>query len=161
MGQLIIIRGPIGAGKTTLVNALRFRLEQVSTIGINVLKRGMDATGSSNWRRDIALETALLLSEYLMERKRKIIVDIHSASHMQLDGFAHLVTKTGYDMMLIRIEAPPEGCLARVKSRDVPDITYKIDEAMVRRYWDELFKVKSEMVFNLSVMSADNIMQAL
>src|ERR1700740_2200290 len=81
--QLIIIRGPIGAGKTSVVEALRDKLDGVSIIDFDAFKRQIDNAHSSDWRREIALDTALYLCGRLMKIGRLIIVDIHSSRRDQ------------------------------------------------------------------------------
>lgn len=73
--KLVIIRGSVGAGKTSVVEALRRKLGDVSIIDFDAFKRQIDNTKSSAWRREIAVDTALYLCERIMQKKRDIIID--------------------------------------------------------------------------------------
>lgn len=146
--QLILIRGPIGAGKSSVVSALRKSLKAASAIDFDELKRQIDNTASSDWRREVALDTALYLCERLMKKKRLIIADIHSSHREQLDGFINLARQNGYKATSFLLNPPIATCIERAANRTVPGITYRIDKAMVEEYWHNTVYVAGETVFD-------------
>lgn len=159
--QLIIIRGPVGAGKTSVVEAIRSQATDISIIDFDAFKRQIDNAHSSEWRRTIAFDTALYLCQRLMDQNRAIVVDIHSSIPEQLDKYIELSKKNGYKVTSHLLYPPLETCFLRAGERIVPDITYAIDKDMIRTYWNNTFFVENEPIYNDPGMTSEDIARAI
>lgn len=159
--HLIIIRGPVGAGKTSVVEELRKAIGNVSIIDFDAFKRQIDNSQSSEWRRQVALDTALYLCQKLMDEGRTIVVDIHASYPEQLNAYVELSRKNGYKEISYLLYPPIEHCIERANRRIVPDIEYAIDEAMINKYWSEVFFVEDEPVYDDPSMTAKDISSAI
>ncbi len=155
--NLILIRGPVGAGKTSVVETLRNKLNDVSIIDFDAFKRQIDNTRSSEWRRRIAFNTALYLCQQLMNEDRTIIVDIHSCFRDQYEHYVALAKQNSYRVSSYLIYPPLQTCLQRAGKRIVPDITYEIDTEMIKRYWNNTFFIAGEPIYDDPVMVPEDI----
>lgn len=155
--NLIIIRGAVGAGKTSVVESLREKLGDVSIIDFDAFKRQIDNTKSSAWRREIAVDTSLYFCERIMQERRDIIVDIHSSQIDLYQRYAALAKANNYTMSSFMLHPDLEVCIQRAKDRIVPDIAYDIDEAMIERYWNAAVLIEGEMVFQDATQDAGRI----
>ncbi|MGY4893326.1 MAG: AAA family ATPase [Candidatus Saccharimonadota bacterium] len=159
--NLILIRGPVGAGKTSVVEALRNKLNDVSIIDFDAFKRQIDNTQSSEWRRRIALNTALYLCQQLMNEDRTIVVDIHSCFRDQYEHYVALAKQNSYRVSSYLIYPPLQTCLQRAGERIVPDISYAIDATMIKKYWKDTFLLKGEPIYDDPSMTAKDIATAI
>jgi predicted kinase len=146
--KIVIIRGPVGAGKTSVVTELRELMEDASIVDFDSFKRQIDNKASSDWRRTLALQTAGFLTDKLMKSGRDIIIDIHSSSSEQLDLYNALAHKYDYSLTSYLLYPPLEICQTRAKTRIVSDILYEIDDGMIEKYWRETFFLDSEEKFS-------------
>lgn len=146
MPNLIVLRGPVGAGKTSIMRALTEKIPDCSAVEIDALKRMIDPTGSSVWRREAALTAALSLTKALLERGRAVVTETHARWPEQTSQFydlAHEVADVALTGVLVK--APYEVCLDRAKQRSVPGISYPINEAMVASYYVNLEPLANEL----------------
>lgn len=135
--ELIIIRGPVGAGKSSVVAELRKRISASSIVDFDSFKRQIDNGESSTWRREIAINTALFMTEQIMHQKRTIIIDIHSSQIDLMKRYIELANTMRYNVSSFLVYPALEVCLERAAKRIVPDINYEIDTNMIQRYWSE------------------------
>lgn len=159
--QLILIRGPIGVGKTTTVKQLRETLQPASVVELDVFKRQIDTVESTAWRRETALRAAIFMTSELMRAKRVIIADAHSSSHEQLAAYRTVAQNNQYRFRSYLLYAPLETCLSRAKERFVEDIHYPIDEPMIRRYHETSFDLPQEMKFDTLKMTTEAIVNVI
>lgn len=155
--QIIIIRGPVGSGKTSVVESLRKHLENVSIVDYDGFKRQIDNTQSSEWRRELALDTALFLTERLMLLRRTIVIDIHASFPEHLEQYAVIARKHGYTLTSYLLYPSLSTCLRRARQRNVADIEYTIDAAMVKKYWYGVKRIPGETVFDKPHTSVQSI----
>lgn len=159
--ELIIIRGPVGAGKSSVVKELRKRISASSIVDFDSFKRQIDNSESSSWRRDIAIDTALFMTERVMHQKRAVIIDIHSSQINLLQRYVQLANNMQYKVTSFLIYPPLEVCLERAAKRIVPDINYQIDIEMINRYWSETVFIDGEMQFTDTSLSAADIAESI
>jgi predicted kinase len=159
--QLILIRGPIGVGKSTTVGLLRERIQPASVVDFDAFKRQIDTTQSSDWRRKTALKTAAFMTEHLMQAMRRIIVDIHSSSHEQFEEYKALADRYTYPTTSCLLFAPVDVCLQRTCDRFVPGLHYPIDEAMVRDYHNQTFTITNEPNYDTSVLAPETVVDLI
>lgn len=149
MPNLIVLRGPIGAGKTSIMQEVCNRLPNWSSIEIDALKRMVDPHASSEWRRKVSLAGGLAMAEQLLQHGRSVITEAHSRWPEQSDRFqalaAKLATVTFKSFLVV---APLEVCLQRAAQRTVPGIDYGIDEPMVTAYHTNLDPLPNEPVID-------------
>lgn len=159
--QLVIIRGPVGSGKTSVVEAIRAQLEDTGIVDFDTFKRQIDNSKSSQWRRELALEIAITMTNRLMESSRFIVADIHSSMPEQMTAFQEVARQMEYKLTSFLIYPPLDVCLRRTEQRNVPDITYEIDTAMVESYWSNTYRIESEKEFCDPSKSPDDIAKSI
>jgi predicted kinase len=150
MKKLVLIRGPICAGKTTTVNLIKERLDEVSVIDVDAFKRAIDYTHASEWRDRLAFDTALFLADNLMKLNRTIIADIHSNKRYQYDKYKELAEKNDYYLYSYLLYPSLDVCLKRNRSREIPDVLYKITDKEIEEYWINPYLVDDESMINSS-----------
>lgn len=126
-----------------------------SFIEIDAIKRMLDPTGSSTWRRQLALDISLSLTDALLTQGRSVITETHSRWPEQVERFravAHSLPEVVFTSFLVT--APYEVCLQRATARQVPEISYPIDTRMVSAYYTGLDPLPGEVVIDTSAHSA-------
>ncbi len=161
MNRLILIRGPICAGKSTTASFLQNILKDCSLIDQDSLKRSIDKTQASEWRSNIAFNTTLYLAKLLMETNRDIIADIHSSKPNQYGAYKKLALENNYKLFSFLLYPPLNDCLRRNSVREIPDVHYKITDENIIKYWKNLFKIKNEHVFDTSVTNVEDIVKKI
>lgn len=161
MSRIILIRGPICAGKSTTVESLRNSLEKCSLIDQDYLKRAIDNKGRSDWRSRIALDTSLYLARLLMREGRDIIAEIHSSVPKQYDEYEKLAKENDYTLFSFLLYPPLEVCLQRNKDRVVSDMWYKLSDEEIKEYWENIYKIEGETTFDTSVISVKAITEKI
>lgn len=161
MKRIILIRGPICAGKSTTVESLRSSLETCSLIDQDYLKRAIDNKGRSDWRSRIAFDTSLYLARLLMQEGRDILAEVHSSIPKQYDEYVRLAKENDYTLFSFLLCPPLEVCLQRNKARVVPDMYYTLSDEDIKNYWENVYEVEGEMVFDTSVVSVKDITEKI
>jgi len=161
MNRLILIRGPICAGKSTTASCLQNALGRCSLIDQDCLKRAIDRKEPSDWRDNIAFDTTLYLTNLLMARGRDIIADIHSSIPRQYDEYKKLALKHGYKLFSFLLYPPLQTCLERNLKRVIPDVQYKTSDSDIKKYWENVYTVKDEQMFDTSIMKTDDLVQKM
>ncbi len=161
MNRLILIRGPICAGKSTTASFLQNTLSGCSLIDQDCLKRAIDKKEQSDWRSNIAFDTTLYLADLLMIKGRDIIADIHSSIPRQYDDYKKLALKHNYKLFSFLFYPPLSICLDRNRTRDIPDVKYKITDDNIKKYWENLYSVNEEVIFDTSIAKVDDIVKKI
>ena len=161
MKRLVLIRGPIFAGKTTIAGLLRERLGEASKIDFDELKLQIDDTKSSLWRQELALKTSLFLTRELTKFDRTIIVDIHSSKENQYREYQKVAAQNGYFLFSFLLRPPLEVCLARSRVRDDSNLKYKISEEKITEYWRDTFHIEGEMEFDTSKLTPEKTVSGI
>lgn len=161
MNRLIIIRGPICAGKSTTELALQNSLEKSSLVDQDSLKRAIDRTGSSEWRSKIAFDTTLHLADLLMATGRDIIADVQSSKPLQYEEYVKLALKNNYKLFSFLLYPPLDVCLERNRKRPIPDVQYTISDNDIKKYWENVYEVKGEYIFDTSVLTTENLVKEI
>lgn len=156
MKKLILIRGPICAGKSTTTELLREALESASLIDQDFFKRSISRE-RSEWRSRIAFETSLHLAELLMEEERDIIADIHSSISDQYDRYAKLASKNGYAVFTFLLYPSLETCLQRNRARSIPDMRYQLTDTDIKKYWETVYPVSGEEMLDTSKLEPEEV----
>jgi predicted kinase len=159
-GRIIVIRGPICSGKSSIVELIKHKFYNSSLVDLDKFKVAIDFRKSSSWRRKAALKTALYLTHELIIFKRTIIIDIHGLKN-QLLQFKRIALKNNYKFYSFLLYPPLKTCLERNKSRNIRDIKYKITDKMIKRYWKDVYRIKGEMVFDSSVLNQSQIAKSV
>lgn len=122
MGYYIIIRGPLGSGKTTIAKALAARLsadyisvdEVLSTNKLEDDKQeGFISEKSFKRANDFIAEIA----KPLLDTKKPIVIDGNFYWQSQIDD---LTEKLTYPHAIFSLDAPLEACLQRDAEREKP-----------------------------------------
>lgn len=155
--QLIIIRGPIGAGKSSLIDAMRHSLQEVSVVEIDTIKKQIDITAAVPWRLEVAIDTALFLTQQLMSKERVIIVDIHSSRKEHLDKYVDLAKTNRYKATSFLLYPPLEVCKERFQKRLASGVKNNIDDTKLVKQWQDTVFVEDEVTFKDPQLSPDQI----
>ena len=155
--KLIIIRGPIAAGKTTLVGSLKNKLKNASAVDYDVFKVMIDHTKPSSWRRQTAFRCAAFLINEIMKKGRAIIVDTHATNRNQYLALKKIAKQNGYSLFSFLLYPPLDFCFKLNAGREIPGIKYKIGKKIVRDYWKNIVFIKGEPVFDPSRQSHAHI----
>ncbi len=151
MPKLIILRGPIGAGKTSLMNSLARNLPNTSVIEVDALKRMFDPSASTDWRRKAAFDSALYMTKQALSAGRNVIAETHAKRPEQQKYFYDLAQKIPkLTYMTVLVTAPLKVCIERSQKRFVPNISYPIDATMVKSYYAGLKPLPNEIVIDTS-----------
>ena len=159
MKLIILIRGPICAGKSTIVNLLSKNLKNASCIDFDAFKRAVDRSKATQWRDKMAFKSAIYLCEMIMKKKRTIIADIHSSKKYQYLKYKDLANKNNYKLYSILILPPLAVCLKRNSTRKIKKVLYKISDKEISDYWKNTFKIKKEIVFDTSKIKPQKIIK--
>jgi|GEM_PF-3714296 len=150
---MVVLRGPIGAGKTSLMQEVSRQLPNCSAVEIDALKRMADPEASSAWRRDVALETGAFMTQKLLENGRSVVTETHARWREQTERFRNISQRlSGVAFSSFLVYAPYDICLERITKRSIPDITYAIDEAMISSYYVNLDPLSDEAAIDTSVV---------
>jgi|GEM_PF-1921017 len=161
MSRLILIRGPICAGKSTTAKSLLDEIKNCSLVDQDIIKRAIDKNMQSDWRDRIAFDTTIYLSNLLMKERRNIIADVHSSIPRQYEDYRQLAGKNNYLMLSFLIYPPLEVCQQRNRAREIPDINYKITDEDVKKYWDNPYFVENEIVLDSPILSTREIIEKI
>ncbi|MCX6712090.1 MAG: AAA family ATPase [Candidatus Vogelbacteria bacterium] len=161
MNRLILIRGPICAGKSTTASLLRDNIEKCSLVDQDCLKRAIDNKEPTEWRDQLAFDTSLYLADLLMKKGRDIVADIHSSIPKQYNEYEKLATKNNYKLFSFLLYPPLNTCQERNRVREIPDIQYEVTEDDIKKYWKNVHKIKGETVFDTSIIEANGIIKKI
>ncbi len=144
--SLIVIRGPIGVGKTSVSKALRDTMpDRASCVKPDALKLMIDPNNSSDWRRQVANDTAGFLTGQLLEVPRTAIVEAHTKYPEEIERYAKIANSHRVPLVNVLLTAPIDVCMERANGRDMTGIGYPIDEEMIRDYYQNLTALPGEL----------------
>ncbi len=156
--SLIVVRGPIGVGKSSVAEALRQKASNpASTIEPDAIKRMLDPNESSEWRRRIAYDTSVFITERLLDVHRTAIVEMHTKYQNELKRYRLIAERYRVPLVNVLLIAPLETCQERAAQRTVPGITYAIDNEMVKNYYCNLEPLEGDLVFDTSAHNSEQI----
>lgn len=118
-----------------------------SAVEVDAVKRMIDPSSSSEWRRNIAREASAFLAGQLLGAGRSVVTETHTRWPVEKELF-HKVARAIPDVVFssVLVVAPRNVCLARAQQRFVPGIAYPIDQAMVDAYYVNLESLPEELV---------------
>jgi len=123
MPYFVIIRGPLGSGKTTVARRLAGDTgAEYFSVDRELEDRGLDRVGPDEEcipvRNFLAAQEAILPSiRASLVRDRPVIIDGNFYHREQID---HLVRALPFPNAIFTLEAPLEVCIARDRARDKP-----------------------------------------
>ncbi len=159
---IILIRGPICGGKSTIVELLKKNIHKASIVDMDSFKRSIDHAKASEWRDRMAFKTAIFLADEIMKKTgRVIIADIHSNKAYQYDAYKKLAKKNKYKLYSYLLYPPLKVCLERNRRRIIPDVKYKITKNAIKSYWCNPYKIKGEKIFDTSKIKPKEIAKSI
>lgn len=161
MSNLVLIRGPICAGKSTILNLLQDLTQKCSTVRQDGIKRAIGKNKSSPWRNKIAFETTLYLTELLIKERRNIVADIHSSRLNQYRKYKKIASKYGYNFFSFLLYPPLKTCIKRNYQREIPGVNYVITEKEIKDYWQDSIFIKGEPIFDTSKLEVLEIVKGI
>ncbi|MCX6740425.1 MAG: hypothetical protein NTZ49_04330 [Candidatus Parcubacteria bacterium] len=157
MPMIILIRGPICAGKSTVVSLLKEKIADISHIDFDAFKRGIDWTKRSTWRTRLAYKTAMFLAEELMQVRRSIIADIHSHQKYQYQGYQRLAKIHYYKLFSFLLYPPLTTILQRDQARPLLDVRYRFSPKELTIDWYKTFRLPGETLFDTSSLKPEDV----
>jgi predicted kinase len=155
--SLVVVRGPIGVGKSSLSRALQQELPQSSFVETDVLKHMAGPDGSSPWRRGIAHETAAFMVGQLLRVPRTAIVEVHTKYPNEVDRYEAMATQLGTSLVNVLLTAPLEVCQARTVGRPMPGVTYEPDYSLIDAYYCNLEPRPGDLVYDTVALRPEAI----
>jgi predicted kinase len=155
--KLIVLRGPICSGKSTVSRVLREQLRNSSVADFDAIKQQIDYRASSSWRRDIALRTAVYLAGELLQTDRNVIAEIHSAIPVEYDAFQQAASVHNCPFLSFLIMAPLDVCLQRNRDRAIRDVWYMPKDSEVIDYWNKTYTIPEEPQYDTTRKATDEI----
>jgi predicted kinase len=156
--SLIVIRGPIAAGKSSVSRALHNRMaDNASLVETDAIKRMIDPTRSSEWRRNVAHASAAFIIDQLLAVPRTGIIEAHTKYPEQLERLAVIAKHHDAPLVKVLLTAPLEVCQTRAADRPTPGLSYSIDQEMVADYYCNTEPRPGDLVFDTTTQSPDEI----
>lgn len=160
MNKLVLIRGPICAGKSTITELLYHTLGAASLVDQDLLKRNIDRK-RSDWRSRVAFSTALYFASLLMKENRDIIVDIHSSIPAQYTEYAKLALRNDYKLFSFLLYPPLKVCLQRNKKRPIPNMQYRLTDDDIKTCWKNVHEAPGETVLDTSILKPEEVVSKI
>ena len=157
MNYLILVNGPIAAGKTTVATQLQRGLPGSSLAECDAIKRMIEPNASSEWRREVALSSTAFLIGQLLRVGRNVIAETHIRRPEQASKFACVARDFGAQVMSYLLNPPLDVCIERAAERVTPGIAYQIDDEMVRHYYEGAGGSPYDASFDTSTTSTEDI----
>jgi predicted kinase len=153
--HLIILKGPVGAGKSTLGKALQGRLG-AAYLEVDAIKRVFPG-GSSSIRKMVGQQTALYQLRLLLQLGMPVIIEEMFRS---TDDFYERVTglaqQYGYACASFHLQCDEAKSLERNRERD-----YHVDEAVLRERRAVALPRPGDVVLDTSSLAAQEVLDAV
>jgi|GEM_PF-3587162 len=147
--KLLVIRGPMCAGKTTLGESLRRKHMQASHLVPDALIQMVDHLASSEFRRQLVHDTILFMASQLLLQKRLVIVEVYGQDREFYDRLMDLAKRVQVGAMSVLLYPPLETCLARNRNPDRGART-NLSEDIISTHWRNTFRIEGELVFEMN-----------
>ena len=117
----VLIRGPICAGKSSVVKDLKKIIPNSSHVAADAIKRSIDWRKATRWRSELAFKTVIFLTNELIKFERNIIIDIHASKLHEYEYYKNLAQENGYHFysFLIKSGLIREEELVKIASNDL------------------------------------------
>jgi hypothetical protein len=132
-----------------------------SPVETDAIKRMIDPTGSSVWRRQVAHETAGFITKQLLNVPRTAIVEVHTKYPEELDRYREIAKECRVPLVNVLLTAPYEVCRDRALARVIPGISYEVDEEMLRSYYCNLEPRPDDLVFHTDQITVSGIVGSI
>lgn len=157
MSELIVVRGPIGVGKSSLSTALQKELSDSSFVETDVIKHMVGPDGSSPWRRNIAHDATGFIVEQLLQVPRTAIVEVHTKYPEEVDRYEAMAASLSAPLLNVLLTAPLEICRERTVGRPMPGISYEPDYGLIDAYYCNLDPRPGDLVYDTSTLNPPDI----
>jgi len=155
--SLIVVRGPIGVGKSSVSKGLQRGLPHASFIETDVLKHMAGPDGSSPWRRRIAHDTSAFMVQQLLKVPRTAIIEVHTKYPEEVDRYAAMAADLSVPSVNVLLTAPLEVCRERTVNRPMPGVVYEPDYSLVDAYYCNLEPQPGDLVYDTTNLGATAI----
>ena len=156
--SLLVVRGPIGVGKSSVSLSLHEQMaDHSSIIETDVLKHMVGPNGSSHWRRDIAHDAAAFMVERLLAVPRTPIVEVHTKYPHEVDRYAAMAANLSVPLVNVLLTAPLEVCRERTVGRAMPGVNYTPDYSLIDTYYCNLDPRPGDLVYDTASMGIEEI----
>ena len=118
---LILLRGGLGSGKTTVGRLVRDSLPRAVSISLNILHSFISSEPLKN--KTLAFESALVLADFFLRRNFSVILDELFIFPETTKPFFDLGEKYKIPVFLFELEVSPEGALKRYRLEGIKQRT--------------------------------------
>jgi predicted kinase len=136
---ILLIDGPMGAGKTTVTKILHEKVKNTAHIGLDRIK--WFVSGFKRTRPQNAMTRAVVFAmtkEYIKQGVNVIIEQ--GIKNEQVDKYKKLTKKLKVNFFMFQLEAPKEVLLKRVASRIPTPGRIKVSKARVLRNYKAYYE---------------------
>jgi len=154
---LVVIRGPICAGKSTTAEALRRLIPDASRVDFDAFKVQLDNRGSSVWRRKTAERLALFMTKLVMQEGKPLIIDFPSNNMYLYQWYEQMAFERKYQFFSFLVEASLDICQQRNRLRAIPGAAYRLSPDMIEDFWKGTIPIEGEPRFRSEEMTPEEI----
>lgn len=162
---LIIVDGPMGAGKSTVVKALHRKMPSSALIMLDFVRRIISDFDLDNEKHHrIASEMLNIMIKKYLKEGYNVIIEKAITTEEDLKIFKK-ITNGKSKILIYRIEAPLEARIKRVKERKIPSHLKKGStlERINRNnhYYDKLKCEHTDRIFDSTKLSSRQIINVI
>lgn len=165
MAYLIVIDGPIGAGKTEASEILSKRIKNLALVNLDKIKRFyLSFDANPEFGLGLASDIGAAMTKEYLKNKINVLVDKAFTKEQYLNDFIKKSKVKGVKVLIYQLDAPLEIRIARVKQREkirqkrgekFRPLTKKKLKKNYQNY--ETYRYRKAKVFDSSKLSARQI----
>lgn len=163
--KLIIIDGPMGAGKSTVAKLLHKKLKYSALISLDRIKHIISGVKVDDLEHlQLASEIGATITKEYLKRDRNVIVEKAFTQDKYLKKFLKLINYNTKKTFIYQIEAPLHIRIERIKNRPFPDeIKRKPSLKKIKKnyYRYNNFKYKGAKTFDSYELSTKQIVNKI
>jgi cytidylate kinase len=119
---LIVIDGPMGAGKTTTSNLLHSKLIHSALVPLDRIKHFISGVKPDDVEHlQLASEIGAVITKEYLKRGRIVIVEKPFTKEEYLKGFLKMVNPKKVPVLIYQLNAPLDIRIKRIKGRELVD----------------------------------------
>lgn len=154
--QLIIVRGPIGAGKTSASREIVAQHEHVSFIEPEIIKNALDPTRSNEDRREVAIFSAAYTIGQMLLRDMSTVTEVHSRHEWQISRIDSVAREFCLPATVL-LKPPLDTCIEWNRQKELPVGVTPADDNRVRDYYENCYSIKGEPIIDPTDMKPSEV----
>lgn len=118
--KIIIIDGPMGAGKTTAADLLYKKLKHIAVLGFSRVKWFVPDFSRTRKERKMNFDLVLTMSECYCHHGFSVIIEQSFREKKIMDPYLNLAKRNHVPLFIYELYAPKKILLARIRRRPKP-----------------------------------------